>query len=198
MIPSAPFSMSRGTSSRTTDSLDHDLHGEPGRVVQPGDGGGGEAGKEADNLLEARLRHVHLQADHVLRGKGAAQEQRDVLDLAPLHRVLHGRLVGDELRVRLQEGVHDLQAVGAQRRARLGHLDDGVHQAVDGLGLRGAPGELHLHRDVPLGEVALREADELRGDGLSRAVLELWMGEEAGQARPTAPWWCSPSSRSGR
>ena len=87
-------------------------------------------------------------------------------------RVPHAVPVGDQLRVGLEQRGHDLQAVRPQRRAGLGDVHDGVHQALDRLGLGGAPRELDLHRDAALGEVAPGVADQLGGDGLARAVLD--------------------------
>ena len=56
-------------------------------------------------------------------------------------------LIGDQLRVRFEHGVDDLELVGAQRRAGLGHFDDGIGQHRR-LHFGGAPTEFHLGLDA--------------------------------------------------
>jgi hypothetical protein len=58
-----------------------------------------------------------------------------------------------------------------QRRAGLGHLDDGVGQP-GGLDLGGAPAELDLGRDAVPGQPAARQVDHLRGDPLAFQVAD--------------------------
>ena len=172
MMPSAPHSMRRGTSSRTALSRVTISTENHWRVPQAGHGGRGEAGQQLDHLVHARLGHVHLQADHAVRGQRAVQQHGHALDLRSARGIAHAVPVRDQLGVGLEQGGHDLQPVRLQGRAGLGDVDHRVDQALDGLGLGGAPRELDLDRDVPLGEVAPGIADQLGGDGLPRAVLD--------------------------
>ena len=78
--------------------------------------------------------------------------------------------IDDELRVRLEHRVDDAQAIGAERRSGLRHLDDGVgqHRRLD---LGRAPRELDVDRHVQPGEVGLSRTHEFRGDRLAREIL---------------------------
>ena len=61
--------------------------------------------------------------------------------------------IGDQLGVRHEDRLEDLEPRGAQRAARLGELDDRVGDVGD-LRLGGAVAELHVGIDALLGEVA--------------------------------------------
>ena len=76
--------------------------------------------------------------------------------------VLPGVDVGDELRRGFEDGLDDAQLVGAQRRAGLRDLDDGVGE-LGQLGLGGAPAELDAGAHAAFRQPAPGDADELGG-----------------------------------
>src|ERR1019366_9569085 len=102
------------------DALVYDrLQGDPVRVAERRHRRVAQRRDRGQDRRAGLLRGVHLQAHLRLRLEGPPDHERDRLDLPALHRVRPGPLVGDQLRVGLQERVHDAQLVRAQGRARL-------------------------------------------------------------------------------
>ena len=118
--------------------------------------------------------------------------------LVRFHAIGERRRVGDELRVRLEHGVDDAQAVGAQRRSGFGDFDDGVGQTRR-LDLGRAPRELDVDVDAVPREVRLRRAHQLGGD---RRALEIRARSDSAsppaRPAPSAPCRSSASRRSDR
>src|SRR5271165_1440920 len=165
--------------------VDDRLEGDPLGAAERRDRRIAQGRDRRDDGPERLLVRVHLEADLRLRLQGPADKQRDRLDLRALHRVRPRLLVGDQLRVRLKKGVNDPQLVGAQRRARLRYVHDGVDQ-VGHLHLGRAPRELDLRRDSLGREIALDGLDELRRDPLSREVRGHPHGGVLGHAKNPA------------
>ena len=113
--------------------------------------GASRLGSRVMMSLQLLLRDVHLQAHHAFGPQRPQEEQREVLHLLPLGDVIFPHLgVGDELGVALEKFVDDLEAVGPDGAAGLGDLHDRVRQPRGHLGFRGAPGKLHVDRDLAL------------------------------------------------
>ena len=130
MIPTAPARRSCGIRSRTVASAITLSTAHHSRAVEVRHRRRGDGGEQADHLLELADGHVHLEPDLRLGAQRAREQQSDLLDLLALPRVVPGGAVGDELRDRLEELADDAETVRADGRAGLGHLDDGVDQAL--------------------------------------------------------------------
>ena len=149
--------------------VDHRVDRDPVAVHQPRQGRLLQCREDRHHAVHLLLGHVHHQTNLAFRRHGAAQHERDVLDLAALPVILPSGFVGDQPRGALHDRVHDAQVVGAQRAAGLGNLHDGVREARR-FHFRGAPGELHVRlHAVPL-QVVDREVDRLGSDVLALQI----------------------------
>ena len=113
---------------------------------------------------------VHFQAGHPFRGHRPLEHQNDVVHLLLFPGVGTGFLIGDEARRAGQQLGDDAQIVRLQGAAGLGDINDGVGEARR-LHLGRAPAELDLGADAVLREIALRDADQLRGDAFALQVV---------------------------
>ncbi len=93
---------------------------------------------------------VEHQANLTQRVDGALQQHADVFELAAPRGIVPGARVGDELRVRFEHRVDDLELVGAQRGASFGDFHDGIgkHRRLD---FGSAPTEFDLGADAVRG-----------------------------------------------
>ena len=106
--------------------VDDRVQCDPGFIRQRRDSWPLQRGKQREHALEIVPPDVEHDADASLRLDRSSQQHRDVAQLRALPVVRERLTVGDELRIRLEDGLDDAEAIRPQRRAGLGHLDDCV------------------------------------------------------------------------
>ena len=151
--------------------FDDGFDGEPLFVVELVDGRRMESRKGFDDLVERLGRSVAFEQNAALCFKCTRQEHLKLFELRALRFVLPACLIGDETRRGREDGVDDAQIVGAKGGASLGQIDDCIDE-LRSLDFRRAPAELDIRLDAVLLEVALDEADRLRGNALAVEILD--------------------------
>ena len=146
-IPDALACLRRGISSRTVCSSMIVFTATQPSSLKRRDGRPLERRQQAEHRRKILALDVQHQADAALRFDRRFQQQCDVVEFRPLPVVGERRRVRDELRVRLEHGVDDPQPIRAQRRSRLGDLDDRVGEDRR-LHLGRSPRKLHVDIDA--------------------------------------------------
>src|SRR5581483_5290544 len=132
-----------------------------------------------------RALYVEHEANLRLRIDGAAEHDRDLIELPLLPRIGDNCLAGDEMRLAFHDGVDDLEMISAERAARLGDFNDGVGQHGR-LYFRRAPAELDLDIDSLRSKIALRYFHQFGGDDFALEVFGLLKSARFGHCQDPA------------